>query len=459
LTFDDRDGRRYLGPGARRVKTSHDAPRGLLHRILPFAMALALGACGARSGLNVPDGDIDASALPDGGLDGAVPLDPDAGVPCFEVPFEGETVEVPLQLEAELARADVLFLVDTTLSMEDEINAIRSSLQDRIAPQIAATIPDSALGVATFADFPEGDCGSRGDDTPFSLVQRITQDLNQVQAALDLIRLGNGLDKPESQVEALFQVATGRGMQGYVPPSAGCPSGGFGYPCFRQGALPVILLFTDAPFHNGPDGRNAYPCASEIALTSRDTPATYEDAEQELERIGASVIGLFSGDGEGRGDLLRVVEDTNESSTNPDDLLFDIGMRGERLTDSVVDAVETLADTIQFDVDTQLLDPDLSDSVDPRDFVERVVPIRAIPMDRIEGIDVEAGAFRGVRAGTLVFFALELFNDAVVPGPQPQRFLLEVVFRGDERTRLGSRVVQIVVPGADGAGCEALGDP
>jgi hypothetical protein len=92
--------------------------------------------------------------------------------------------------------------------------------------------------------------------------------------------------------------------------------------------------------------------------------------------------------------------------------------------------------------------------VDPREFVDELVAVRAEPMDRIQGIDRATNTFLGVRAGTRVFYQLRVRNDAVVPGPEPRRFRLEIVFRGDRRTRLGSRIVEIVVPGADGEGCE-----
>lgn len=402
-------------------------------------VALAMG-CGAKTGLDVPE------AGPDGGFDGGT----DAGMepPCVEVPLDGGLIELPLDIEAELARADVLFLVDNTLSMEAEIGQIRERLRDTIAPGIAAAIPDSAIGVATFGDFPERECGEAGD-SPFTLVLPITDDLNRVQAAVDAMTMGMGADRPESQVEALYQTATGEGIGSYVPPSFGCPTGGVGYPCFRLDALPVILLFTDAPFHNGPGGTNPYRCGVVPA------PHTYAEAREALGRLNAHVIGLYSGNGEGRQDLVQIARDTN-AVDGGDALVFDIGERGERLSQAVVNAVQTLADVITFDVDTVLGDPDPTDGIDPRDFVEAVVPVRAVPMSNIDSIDVEAGTFRGVRAGTRVFFQLRIRGGVVMPGPEPQRFLLEVVFRGDGRTRLGSRLVWIVVPAIDGSGCESL---
>lgn len=402
-------------------------------------LATFVVGCGAKTGLEVPPVDAGLDAGTDAGVD----------YPCVEVPLDGGTILLPLDLEAELARADVFFLVDNTLSMEQEIGRIRERLRDTIAPGIARTIPDSMFGAGTFADFPEGMCGQPGDE-PFALVLPITSDLNRAQAAIDALGMGLGSDRPESQVEALYHTATGEGHGTYIPPSFGCPGGGVGYPCFRPDALAVILLFTDAPFHNGPGGSEPYAGACSVT----PTPHTYEQALTALDRLDARVIGLYSGGGEGRSDLVAVARDTGTLGDDGAPLVFDIGDRGERLTDSVIRAIETLANVIRFDVDTVLEDVDRTDGIDPRMFVEAVVPVRADPMSNVESIDRDAGVFRGVLAGTTVVFELHIVAGSVVPGPTAQRFLLEVVFRGDGRTRLGSRIIEIVIPGADGAGCE-----
>ncbi|MGE0784578.1 MAG: vWA domain-containing protein [Sandaracinaceae bacterium] len=407
-----------------------------------IALALVLtAACGAKTGLDVPPFD---AGMPDAGTDAGL------DVPCVEVPLDDAgIVELPLDLEAQLARADVLFLVDTTASMNEEIEEIRQGLRDRIAPGIASAIPDSALGVATFADFPVMSCGE-ALDVPFQLNREITQDLSQVQAAVDGIGRSNGVDRPEAQVEALYQVATGEGLDPFIQPSLGCPGGGFGYPCFRDGALPVVLMFTDAPFHNGPGGTNPYRCPLAPAV-----PHTYEQAIDRLGRLDVRVIGMYSGDGTGRGDLEQLATDTAATGGDGSPLVFDIGLRGERLSDSVVNAIRTFADVIEFDVDTFLVDPDPGDGVDVTQFVEAVIPVRAVPMDRIRGIDTATGTFLGVRAGTRVVFVLQIRAGVIMPGPEPQRFRLEVVFRGNGRTRLGSRIVDIVIPGTNGEGCDA----
>jgi hypothetical protein len=73
----------------------------------------------------------------------------------------------------------------------------------------------------------------------------------------------------------------------------------------------------------------------------------------------------------------------------------------------------------------------------------------------VASIEREAGVFRGVVSGTDLLFQLRLRNDAIVPGPTARRFRLEIIFRGDGRTRLDRRIIDIVIPGADGSGCDA----
>ena len=408
--------------------------------VLPVVVGLLLVGCGAKTGLDVPDAETDA------GVDASL----DAGIPCVEVPLDGGPIEVPLETEAQLGRADVVFLIDVTASMMDEIEEIRDSLRDRLAPAIESEIPDASFGVATFADFPVMPYGDP-DDHAFELALPMTPDLSRVQAAVNAIGLGSGRDEPESQVEALYQLATGEGLVPYIDPSFGCPMGGRGYPCFRDDALPIVLLFTDAPFHNGPDGANRY--TSGLAAT----PHTYDEAVEALRAVGVRVIGFNSGDGGSRSHLRDIARDTDALRPDGSPLVFDIGRDGESLNTSVVDAMKSFADGVVFDIDAILNDPVPGDGVDATGFVESVLPLRAEPADGVESIDTEAGVFRGVEAGTTVVFQLIIRNDAVVPGPEPQRFLLEIIFRGDGRTRLGRRVIEIVIPGADGMGCPDAG--
>jgi len=396
--------------------------------------------CGAKTGLYTPDGSTNAPF--DAGVD-AADAAPDA--PCLEIPFDGGPVEVDLSIEAEVGAADIAFVIDTTASMGDEIARIRSTLRDQMAPAIRAAIPDSRLAVATFEDFPVTNYGA-SSDLPYELRQVATNDLFLVQAAVNGIGLGDGLDLPESQVEALYQLVTGAGRGGYVPPSAGCPSGGFGSACFRPDALPVALLFTDAEFHNGP--RNANPYGSEI----RPSPATYSQMIEVANATGLRVIG-FDSTGAARRHLETTSRDTGAVQPDGSPLYYVIGASGERLDTSVVDAIRTLASNFVQDVDAVIFDGDPSDGIDALELVESFVPSRAVPSNGVERI--EGNVFVGARAGTQLFWMITVRNDVVAPGPRPRRVRLEVVFRGDGRRRIGRTFVDLVIPGTDG-GCELL---
>lgn len=402
---------------------------------LAAVFIVAAVGCGGKTGLDLPD------AQPDGSVDAGT----DAAVPCVEVPPDGGVAEVPLDTVARLRRADVVFLVDVTLSMRDEIDQIRARLRDTLAPAIEGQIPDSQLAVATHGDFPIDPYGA-SSDSPFQLVVPMTSDLARAQAGVDSLRLGDGADQPESQVEALYQIATGEGLGPWIPPAFGCPSGGYGYPCFRDDSLPIVMMFTDAPMHNGPTGTNPYS-------TIAPPPHTYVDAVRELTARGIRVIGLESGGGQGRRDLESIARDTGAiGPAGP--LVYDIGTVGERLDDGVVSAIRTFADSVRFDVDTVLVDPEPGDGIDVRTLVERVEPVRAEPMSGVESIDVAGGAFRGVHAGTRVVFRILVRNDAIPPSPHARRFRLGIIFRGDRRTRLGEAEIVVVIPGTDGSGCD-----
>jgi hypothetical protein len=421
--------------------------------VLSFLGLLVAGGCGARTDLKLPDaealGSIDAGALepgldagPDASADAAVPVD----LPCLEIPFEAGPVLVSMETESRVGRADVVFLVDTTNSMTEEIATIRDRLQNQLAPAIRGSIPDSQIGVADFRDFPIPPYGER-TDFPFRLRQTVTGDISQVQAAVNVLRASGGMDEPESQVEALYQLATGEGIGGFVSPSPGCPGGGLGYACLRRDALPVVLLFTDAPFHNGPGGRFRY-------VGILPPPHTYEQALTELLALGARVMGFASGRGNELRDLRTVARDTGAVDLDGNPLVFDIGSRAERLGTEVVDAIETFVESTVFDVDVVLRDPVPGDGVDVTQFVERVVPVSADPADGVASIDTDAGVFRGVRPGTRVVFELHVSNDVIAPEPEPQAFLLEVIFRGDGRFTLARETVLLIIPGTDGEGCD-----
>jgi hypothetical protein len=105
------------------------------------------------------------------------------------------------------------------------------------------------------------------DEQVFRHLVDMTPDHDRVRTALAGINMNFNWDEPEGGWMALNSVVTGKGHYfGMNRPAVadrsaaqGCPAGAFGYPCFRAGAIPIVVMFTDAPHHNGPGDATSDP--------------------------------------------------------------------------------------------------------------------------------------------------------------------------------------------------------
>ncbi len=403
------------------------------------ALSVALLAgCGAKTGLSEPDAALDAFV-------------PDAGAPgtCIEVPPDAGVVRADIVVPVSLAVVDVFFLIDATASMVDEIDNVRSGLRSAVVPGVRAAIPDAAFGVALVGEFPVEPYGP-SRVRPFDLRAPITDDIVSVEGALGEVPSWGNFDDPEAQVEGLYQVATGAGLGDFISPSFGCPSGGSGGGCFRRDSLPVIMLITDAPFHNGPGGSEPYEGIS-------PPPHTFDEAVEALGSLGVFVVGLGARD-PGRpsamGDLRAVARQTGAVDDDGDPLVFDIGSRGDGVDRGIVRAVERLASGLPLDVDAVVEDAP-GDAIDARTLIREVRPLSADPPSGVERI-AEDG-FVGVMPGTRVTFEIVVDPSALPPSDSTRRVPARIMFRAFGRGRIGREDVIIVIPGDDGGGCEMEG--
>jgi hypothetical protein len=288
----------------------------------------------AGYGTDYTDWDTDGDGESDGVeiAGGSDPTDPDDTVAShgdftFDLLPGGEERADGLTFEPEIQRADVLFLIDTTGSMGGEINNLQTSLNS-IARDISADIPDTAFGVARFDDFPVAGYGNEaGGDRPFILGQRVTNVMADITAAVDRLDtpLHWGGDGPESQIEALYQAATGAGFRsrtgvvwvpvfdaaaGFDPARGHGRIGGVG---FREDALPIIIMATDNSFHRrwgdpSVAGDRATWCgdaagdscdfyaSGDFGAAADQIPKTWSATLDALNSIGAAVIGIASED-------------------------------------------------------------------------------------------------------------------------------------------------------------------
>lgn len=411
-----------------------------------WPVLVLLTACGAKTGLYVPDAEVDAGF--DAGLDAGF----DAGIPppCIEVPRDGGTVVATFDVPVELAIVDVMFVIDATASMLDEIDNVRRRLRDFVVPEVRRIIPDAAFGVAFVGEFPVQPHGPPSV-RPYELRSPITLDTLQVEAALAGPPEWGNFDEPEAQVEGLYQVATGAGLAPWIDPSSGCPMGGLGGACFRREALPILLLVTDAPMNNGPPGVSP---VSRYRFTRPARPHTYDEAVEALRQLGALTIGLGARDAFAMSPMshLRQLALDTGAVDGSGPLAFDIGSDGSRVGSSVVDAIGRLAAGTPLDVDAIMEDVP-GDPWDARELVRAIIAQSVDPPGAVER--TEGATFFGARPGARLTFAFELDASAIPASEETIVVRGRVLFRAFGRARIGRQDVVFVIPGRDG-GCDEL---
>lgn len=225
------------------------------------------------------------------------------------LPYGGSSEIDPIEITAQVRTADVYFLMDTTGSMGGEISNLQSDLTSgRFLPRtdcdgdgstepvnggiigaIRCTIPDAWFGVGRLDDYPVAPYGGHGD-VVYENLQDITSDISAAQAAVNRLSLHWGNDNPESHTQALWAVATGGSLEPFIPARGTCPTeGAWGYPCFRPGTIPIVVLFTDAPMHegyNGFDYAESTLCGAGAAPLPPTTPVSGNETRATARFVG-----------------------------------------------------------------------------------------------------------------------------------------------------------------------------
>lgn len=106
---------------------------------------------------------------------------------------------------------DVLFVIDVSGSMGDELSKVKDSIED-IIDGISSEFQDSVFGVATFIDYPRyySCCGYNRQyglsyDYAWRLEVDITKDKSAVSSKVKSLRTGSGFDIPEDYARALYE--------------------------------------------------------------------------------------------------------------------------------------------------------------------------------------------------------------------------------------------------------------
>jgi len=130
---------------------------------------------------------------------------------------------------------DIVFLSDTTGSMEEAIENVKENATS-IMNTVNAEQPPGATAQFAAANYKDGRPGEEpeGCDTDpyaFNVDQELTESLSDVQNGINTWSAFGGCDEPESQLNALYNLATGAVS-------------------FRSGSSRVIVWFGDAPGHD-----------------------------------------------------------------------------------------------------------------------------------------------------------------------------------------------------------------
>jgi hypothetical protein len=212
-----------------------------------------------------------------------------------------------------------------------------------------------------------------------------------------------------------------------------------GYPCFRPGSLPIIVLVTDVSWHNGPGGSAPY-----AGITP--PPHTFDQAVTALNAIGARFIGVaVNGGGRPEAEQMARMTGTVDGAGSP--LVYDA--TGGTVSDQIIVGIETLTGGTPQDVNTRTENvPGNPDEFDATLFIKAIVPVEGY-RDGIAGTGYDSKdetTFYGVIPGTLVDFEIDFWNDVRPPAATAQIFKARIIVVGNGVADLDSRNVYIVVP-------------
>ena len=381
----------------------------------------------------------------------------------FVVPYGNppDPARDTLVFGTDIRRADVHFMIDTSISMQEYIDTVRASLNTVVVPGVSAAIPDVAFGVGQFDVCPQsaympGVC--RGIEQNLTS----TPDAAAVGTALaGLTADCRGVHEPYAQ--SMWVWATGDTTRWPRMTRPTCAPGEVGLGCVRTGALPILVMIGDEPFDESFD-TGGTSCASSACTTCAAFP-TEADVLAAFAAIRGRVVVL--GPTGRSAEWAPIVSGTGAVGTDGAPLIFrDAG--AATVDAQIVDAIRTLARNTPLDITARARDVDdgAGDGVDATVFIERTEPNTAggvaDPMDAgvvcvggLPTVDTDgdglAETFSDVTPGVPVCFDIVARrNDTVAPTDRPQVFRAQIDVVGDGVTVLDTRDVYFLVPSRDG---------
>jgi hypothetical protein len=322
----------------------------------------------------------------------------------------GEAATLGLQVRTgatPVPRIDVVFVIDITGSMSEEIDVVQSEAET-IMNDIRELVPDSYFGLATFSDYPgtysypgySHEYGASGD-SPWTANQQPTGNTSLVEGELAAIETRDGRDHPEDYTRVLWEAMS---MD------------------WRALTKKIVIVFGDAPTHdldfagynNGGDpGRNA--------VVGGGDDLDFETVVGQLNDEGVVVLAVYSGGTEPKGEAtFRGMSEGFAGAEGTGGQFF--------LLEDAADIPQAIHDMVEEEVSTiTLLDPLLTEAY--RDWCA-----------------VTPTSFANVGANQTRDFSINI----TVPAAQEAGIYSFMIQGVGDGALLGSCVVEITVPGGGG---------
>lgn len=368
---------------------------------------------------------------------GSDPKNPESNIPedAFYIilPYESDPVVKNLDFSTDIKKVDILIMVDLSGSMGEEHANLKTGIKTTIIDGVKAEIPDSAFGLVKFGTL---------EDKVYNLTQAITTNADAVKTAVDSISSCSGAE--EYHNVALYQAASGAGTNEEICPEDvflfGCDwydvnipavncsgkEGSLGGACFRDEALPIMIMASDESFGDG--------SWDDWDTGSRKTTAIAVSA---MNVINAKFIGIDSGNS--MGNFNTISDGTGSNNGLGTRFNYTIAANGTGFSSQIVDAVVELTNNIQIDITTKTKHIDNAYGVaDTTKFIKSITP----------------DGFPDVKPGQNVAFEVT-FENTIYENTsyETKIFIANINVLGDGAF-LDGRDVFIVVPGKDYTGPE-----
>ena len=271
------------------------------------------------------------------------------------LPYNEGKVKKTINFDTEIKKIDVLLMVDLSVISAAHDN-LKDNVKTAIIDRILAEIPDSAFGLVTF--------GTIEQKNPYTLVQPITTDENDIgNAVKGIAKVTSGSTTYHNL--ALWEAATGEynyeqiaypnsiGNTAYdrsiTIPAVDCSGeeGNIGGACFRENAMPIFVMASAKAFTDF--------SKTDYSWTNGGSKMkTKAKALEEMNNIHAKFIG-FSLDGTSSStkptnDFKYFSDGTETTYLSGDNFNVIINADDSALSYQIAEAVKNLTANIKLDV-------------------------------------------------------------------------------------------------------------